>query len=120
MKAKLKILKKTIKAVTTKYGEKRKHVFQLEGSKGPFWADCFANPMTSEWREGDVREMELQSREYEGKTYWNIVTPKAQDFIAEALKRIESKLDRLLGESGEVPGEPDQANPEVPEDDIPF
>lgn len=121
MKAKLKILRKTSSTVQTKYGPKEKHAFQLEGSKGPFWADCFANSITAEWREGDIQEMEIVPREYQGKTYYNIVTPKPADLIFECLKRIEEKIDRMLESTGnELPPEADMSEPPPDDSDIPF
>ena len=111
---KLLIKRKTISTVTTKYGLKEKHSFLLDGGKGEFWADCFANPMTAEWKEGEEREVELKPREYQGKTYYNIVTPRRDDLVFDALKRIEEKLDKVLG------NKPDVAEEVVPPDDIPF
>jgi hypothetical protein len=114
MKAKLKILRKTTSTIETKRGPAQKHSFQLEGKNGPFWASCFASQMTADWQEGTTQEMDL----VQNGQYWNIVTPKPADLVFECLKRIEAKLDRLLGDTGaELPPEADTSEPP---DEIPF
>lgn len=125
MKATVTIKRKSSSQVTTKYGQKEKHAFLLDGGKGEFWADCFANATTEGWHEGDKIEMELAPREYQGKKYWNIVPPKAQDITLETIKRIEGKIDQILAhwkkeepESSDFDGIPDATEP--PADEIPF
>ncbi len=121
MKAKLKIVRATTSTVNTKKGQAEKHNFLVDGGKGEFWADCFANATTAEWlnREGEEQEMELKSREYQGKTYWNIIVPKQQDLVMITLKRIEEKLDKFLGIS--PPAESTEETPEAnAPDDVPW
>ena len=113
---KLTIKRKDVKKVNTKYGEKEKHNFLLESDKGEFWAGCFANAVTEAWKEGDVVDMVLKSREYQGKTYWDIIPPKPMDLILESLKRIEAKLG--IAEEPQDDFVDDVPPPD--EDDIPF
>lgn len=128
MKAKLLILKKNTSQVSTKYGLKDKISFQLKSDKGTFWASCFKHPIADAWHEGTTQEMDLEQKEYNGKTFWNIILPKGgqNPQVMDALKRIEEKLDRLLRLSEEkifddVPEASDQEEP-PPEDDnqIPY
>jgi hypothetical protein len=116
-----KVLKKTEKTIQTKFGPKQKYSFQLDAGKGPFWCGAWKNDITSAWREGESYEMDVRPREYEGKQYFDVYTPKPQDEMLEILKRIEAKLDKFMNGSAELP--PDISDPqgEPPDDsDIPF
>lgn len=122
-----KVLKKTEKTITTKYGPKQKYSFQLDDGKGALWAGAWKNTITEAWREGGSYEMDVRPRDYEGKTYYDVFTPKPQDEMLVILKRVEEKIDRYLSvvgrkEEPELPPDidDDPGNPESPSDDIPF
>lgn len=75
--------------VATKFGLKKKISF-LFGDK---WAECWVDKRVQSLKAGDEVEGELTSREYNGKTYWDLILPKAGD---ENFKRIEAKLDEII------------------------
>jgi hypothetical protein len=115
-----KVLKKTEKTIQTKFGPKQKYSFQLDAGKGAFWAGAWKNSITESWREGGSYEMDVRPREYEGKQYFDIYTPKPQDEMLAILKRIEAKLDKFFGETAEELPPEAETETEPPPDNIPY
>lgn len=93
MKTTVTIKKKSSKMVDTKYGAKKKYNIQVLTSKNrELWVDGFANSVSDDWTEGQTVEMDIESREYNGKTYYGFKTPKLEQIILEKLENIERIL----------------------------
>lgn len=79
----------------------------------------FKNQTTANWEEGMEVEVEVQEREYNGKTYYNFNTPKQAPVD---LSEVNNKLDRILAllepkNVSESTTEPQEA---ISEEDVPW
>ncbi len=84
----------TPKEITTKFGPKQKNSIKAE-EKGNEYLSFWVSPVTRDWKVGDVIDvLDVTSREYNGKTYYDIVMPKAN---STASPEIMAKLDEILG-----------------------
>ena len=81
------------KDVTTKYGVKQKASIKAQ-EKGDNYLSYWVTSSTQGWKVGDVVEvLDVTSREYNGKTYYDIVMPKTSGGVpAELTKSIEQIL----------------------------
>lgn len=67
----------TPKTIQTKYGPKEKSFIKAQ-EHGNEFLSYWVSPMTREWKVGQVIEVvEVASREYNGKIYYDIILPKA-------------------------------------------
>lgn len=67
------------------------------GSGGK-WYSCFKGQWNSAWREGQEIEVDVEQKEYNGKTYFNIKTPvdAKGGNIQGLLQDLSKKLDLVL------------------------
>ena len=82
---KIKLQKITSKDIQTKYGVKQK----LGLFDGKTWYGCWKNKTTATYKEGDIVEGDITSREYNGQTYYDFEPISIE-------QRIEIKLDKIL------------------------
>lgn len=116
MKKTFKILKLSRKKVTTKFGEKEKFDVNGQSEKGTFWADAWVNKDTQDWSEGQTVTGYIESRQYNGKTYYTVRPVSLEEKILEKLERIETLLS---GKQNNLEDSP-VPNEEEPSEEIPF
>lgn len=98
---KLKIDKIMEKEVETKYGLKKKISYICGGQYYSAWA----NTWNVGWNVGDEIDVEVESREYNGKTYYDIKPPMKpeqkvqQDKLDKILENTEKILKKLEGDT---------------------
>lgn len=81
------------KEVQTKFGLKQKNSVKAQ-EKGDTYLSFWVTPSTRDWKVGDVVEVQdVTSREYQGKTYYDIVMPKASGGLP---PEVGEKLERIL------------------------
>lgn len=67
----------TPKDVQTKFGMKQKNSLKAEGEYGVNWLSFWCGTQTNGWKVGDTIEVEdVTTRDYQGKTYYDIKLPK--------------------------------------------
>ena len=82
------------------------------------WYSCFQGQWNSGWKVGDTIEVEVEEKEFNGNTYYNIKAPNKGGFggntqaIEGLLGSIDAKLSRLI--------ELAQKKTADPSEDIPF
>lgn len=78
------------KEITTRFGPKQKNSIKAK-EYGDNFLSFWVSPMTREWAVGKEIEVEnVTTREYNGKTYYDIILPKANmGNIAEVMKALE-------------------------------
>lgn len=88
------------KEITTKFGIKQKNSIKAveEGDK---YLSFWVSPATRDWKVGDEISVEsVTSREYNGKTYWDIVMPKANggnnQEVMSALGELNNRTVKIL------------------------
>lgn len=100
---KVKIKEIDTKTVETKYGEKQKIDIKVPGKEGDYTLSGFANSVNRTWKVGDTVEVEIETREVNGKTYYNYKVPGVgkgdnskiiQDILGR-IKAIEARLEKL-------------------------
>lgn len=91
----VKIKKISSLEVDTKYGKKKKLNLQVIGAKGEQFVDGFANQITETWKEGDVVDIDITPREWNGKTYYGFKAPKIEEIILRELSEIKEMLKGL-------------------------
>lgn len=93
----------TPKDVQTKFGPKQKN--SIKGDKmedgtnfGGNYLSFWLSPLTGQWKVGDTVDVEnVTTREYQGKTYYDIQMPKANmGNFAETAKRFEEVMNKLM------------------------
>lgn len=112
------IKRRTSKQVDTKYGKKDKLNLLVLTEKGKeIWIDGFASAATNEWLEGAKIEVEIVSRDYQGKIYYGFKTPRQEDLIMKELKEIKQLILQLGGNKpeDEPPPHEDHEAPELEE-----
>lgn len=87
----------TPKTIQTKYGPKEKSYIKA-AEYGDNYLSYWLSPVTKEWKEGQIVEvLDVTSREYQGKTYYDISMPKANGGNnTEVLKQTEKILHYLV------------------------
>ena len=84
------------KDINTKFGLKQKQSLKAT-QRNDTYLDFWCSPLTDAWRIGDTIEVEVKSREYNGKTYYDIVLPKANmGNLAEVYKRFEKLEGQMV------------------------
>lgn len=124
------------KDVQTKFGLKQKSYIKAS-EKGDTYLSYWVSSATRDWKVGDVIEvLNVTSRDYNGKTYWDIVMPKTSGGIPpevtktleeingrtlKILLMVEELGKKLLPQENKIPGT-DMEYPEenINPDDIPF
>jgi len=103
----------TSKDVNTKFGPKQK-TGVLFKETGDVWHDIWkaANQLSV----GQVLEGTRESREYNGKIYWDFKLPKKDEVLTAKTGDLEKRVERL---ETKVFGKVEDAMPDYPEDDIP-
>jgi hypothetical protein len=96
----------------TKYGRKQKLAIQVE-EKPDLWLWGFYNITNSRWEKGDQVEIEITSREFNGKTYHDFRMPP-QTVSREEFQALVARVKALESKNG------DQGEAIEPLDDIPF
>lgn len=87
------------KEIQTKFGLKQKNSIKAT-QFGDNFLSFWVSPMTNEWAVGkEIEVLEVKSREYNGKTYYDIQLPKANmgnsaEFYAR-FEKIENAIARL-------------------------
>lgn len=76
------------KDVQTKFGMKKKTSVQFK-EYGDIWHDVWSGDL----KEGQVVEGTRESRDYQGKTYWNFNFPKKSGGVS---PEVNDKLERIL------------------------
>lgn len=122
----------TPKEVQTKFGPKEKNFLKAQ-EHGDKFLNYWLSSATRVWRVGDVVEvLDVTSREYNGKTYYDIVMPKTSGGIPpEVVKALEEingrtlKIQLMVEELGQklLPPENKINDLDYPEEDtsgIPF
>lgn len=83
---------------------------KIEGFDG--WINGSFNEMVAKWKVGDELELEIDKKEYKGKTYYNFKAPSAKvtraefDLLVERISKIEKRLglDKIeISENQEFP-----------------
>jgi len=110
------------KEVNTKFGVKQKTGVMFKET-GDIWHDIWK--AKNQLKEGQVLEGTRESREYNGKIYWDFKLPKKDEVASiktDALeKRVKILEDKVFG--ADVPSEdrmPDYPEDDIPPEDIPF
>ena len=78
------------KEVQTKFGIKKKQVVQFKET-GETWFDVWASGL----RDGQQLTGTRESRDWEGKTYWNFRLPKKEDVQNQMNEKILNKLTQM-------------------------
>lgn len=83
------------KEVTTKFGPKQKNSIKASDSEyKDNYLSFWVSPVTRDWKVGDTVEvLDVTSREYNDKTYYDIVMPKANSTTN---PEVMAKLDEIL------------------------
>ena len=82
------------KDVQTKYGVKQKNYIKVE-EHGDKFLSYWVTSATASWKVGDNVEVEnVTNREYEGKTYYDVVMPKTSGGVPAELSR---SMEEVLG-----------------------
>jgi len=95
MKATVVIKRKTEKIINTKYGKKKKYSLLCPGKEGDQWISVWSSAEADSWSEGDEVIMNITSREYNGKTYYDgkPIVPNYAKMQVELLEQILNVLN---------------------------
>lgn len=94
---KIKIEKIYRKEANTKYGPKMK-ILVLQNK---IYYAAWENDVSSQWKVGQEIDVEVKSREWEGKTYYDIILPKQSYKSAQQsddLQEIKNMLGQIMHE----------------------
>ena len=92
------VKKKSAKEIKTKYGLKTKYNILITGPNGgDRWVEAWGSPESDTWGEGDTIDVELESREYEGKTYWDVKTVHPMEVLRRRIDALEKDVEALKG-----------------------
>jgi hypothetical protein len=83
------------KDVQTKFGTKQK--FSVKATQyGDNYLDVWSSPVTRNWKTGDeVEVLSVDTREYQGKTYYDVKMPKANSLSPETQQMLEKILTNV-------------------------
>jgi hypothetical protein len=85
------------KDVQTKFGPKQK--FSVKATQyGDNYLDVWSSPVTREWKVGqEVEVLSVDTREYSGKTYYDVKMPKANaGNNEEVMKKLETISNEIV------------------------
>lgn len=102
----------------SKKGQPYKKVNLSDGSK---WYSCFQGAWNSSWSEGQEIEVEVEAKEYNGKTFYNIKAPQRSGGFGgntQALEGLLGSIDTKLSTLIELLKGKSNGNSQ--EEDIPF
>lgn len=88
------------KDIQTKFGTKQKNSIKAT-EYGDNYLSFWCSPMTNSWKEGmEVEVIDVTTREYNGKTYYDIILPKANmgnnAEVMKALEEVRNQNARIL------------------------
>ena len=88
------------KEIKTKFGPKNKASLKAT-EYGDNYLDFWCSPMTDAWKVGDeIEVLDVTNREYNGKTYHDIVLPKANGGnnaeVMKALEEVRNQNTQIL------------------------
>jgi len=85
------------------------------------WINGFGDATTDGWNIGDVVNIDVVDKEYNGKIYKNFSVPKAKPVTREEFDALKAQVDQLLG-NRRVPNIPPQPEyqPPLTNEDVPF